>query len=67
MKSKSTVTFSLQILTCIGIKSNPREIAASIVANVPQNDLVQKVCQYIKKSSTVESCSLKLARETKIG
>ena len=35
----------LQILKGKGIKSNPREIAASIVANVPQNDLLQKVGQ----------------------
>ena len=28
-----------------GVKSNPREIAASIVSNVPQNDLIQKVGQ----------------------
>ena len=28
-----------------GIKSNPRDIATSIVSNVPQNDLIQKVSQ----------------------
>lgn len=32
-----------QILKGKGVKSNPRQIATSIVANVPQNDLVQKV------------------------
>ena len=35
----------LQILKGKGIKSNPCEIATSIVANVPQNDLLQKVGQ----------------------
>lgn len=29
-----------------GVKSNPRQIATSILANVPQNDLVQKVGQH---------------------
>ncbi|XP_027045355.1 arginine--tRNA ligase, cytoplasmic-like [Pocillopora damicornis] len=32
-----------QILKSKGINSNPRQIATSIVANVPQNDLMQKV------------------------
>ncbi|XP_058971454.2 arginine--tRNA ligase, cytoplasmic-like [Pocillopora verrucosa] len=32
-----------QILKGKGINSNPRQIATSIVANVPQNDLMQKV------------------------
>lgn len=32
-----------QILKGKGIKSNPREIAVSVVSNVPQNDLIQKI------------------------
>ncbi|PFX13275.1 Arginine--tRNA ligase, cytoplasmic [Stylophora pistillata] len=32
-----------QILKSKGINSNPRQIAAAILANVPQNDLMQKV------------------------
>lgn len=32
-----------QILKGKGIKSNPHEIAVSVVSNVPQNDLIQKI------------------------
>ena len=27
-----------------GVKSNPREIAIAIISNLPQNDIIQKVC-----------------------